>query len=140
MTLSVTFERVGADLTITDYPPAAGFWLPEDGVQQIVRDLRRTYAPDSPTRAGKTLLAIVEEASAIPLTIYAQAASSAALQVLRAELETAATQWAYDLTVTVDGVSTVYHAEPSLPVWSAFDSGMVRAHIATCQLVIPVNP
>ena len=140
MTLSVTFERGGADLTITDYPPAAGFWLPEDGVQQIARDLRRTYAPDSAYASGKTLLAVVEEASAVPLTIYAIAASSAALQALRVELEAAVTQWAYDLTIVEDGVTTVYHAEPSLPAWSQRDSGMVAAHMDRCNLVIPVNP
>jgi hypothetical protein len=141
MTLSVTFERDGADLTVTDYPPAAGLWLPENGIQQVDRDLRRTYAPDSAYRGGKTLLAVVEEASAVPLTIYAKAASEAALQALRDELEAAATQWVYALTVTVDGVATTYTAEPSLPVWvGASDSGMSRVHLDRCQLVIPVNP
>lgn len=139
-TLSVTFSRDGADLTFTNTRPAVGFWLPENGVGVIDRDLRKTYAPDSAYVPGKVLLAAVSEASAVPLTVYAGAASSAALQAYRAELEAAASQWSYDLTVTVDGVASTYNAEISLPVWNALDSGMVAAHMARCQLVIPVNP
>lgn len=140
-TLEVTFAQTGDDLTVTNTPPAGdGLWLPEDGVAQIVRDLRRTYAPDSAYVPGKTLLAAVSEATSVTLTIYARADTSAALQALRESVEAAASQWSYALTITVDGVATVYNAEISLPAWSAFDSGMVRAHIDFCRLVIPVNP
>lgn len=139
--LSVTFERSGTDLVVPNVPESGnGLWLDEDGVGQVLRDLRRTYAPDSAYVGGKFLLAAVEEASAVPLTIYARAESAAALQALRAELEAAAAQWSYLLTVTVDGVATTYNAEISLPAWAAFDSGHVRAHLDRCQLVIPVNP
>lgn len=136
-TLSVAF---GASLTVTDTVPTAGFWLPEDGVGQIARDIRRTYATDSAYYPGKVLLAAVEDAGTVPLTIYAQAATSAALQTLRDQLEAAALQWSYDLTITVDGVAKTYNAELAMPVWTALDSGMARAHIDRCALSIPVNP
>lgn len=139
--LSVTFARDGDDLVVPNVPASGtGLWLDEDGVGLVARDLRRTYAPDSAYCPGKVLLAAVEEASAVPLTIYARADSAAALQALRVELEAAAAQWSYALTVTIDGVATVYNAEISLPVWAAFDSGHVRAHLDRAQLVIPVNP
>lgn len=137
--LEVTFARDGADLTFSNVPPSEGFWLPEDGVGQIVRDLHKTYGPDS-SYVRPPLLAVVEYAGEIPLTIYARAATSAALQALRDELEDAALQWSYDLTLAIDGVTRTYNAEIAMPVWAPFDSGHVRAHLDRCSLVIPVNP
>lgn len=137
--LIVTFGRAGDDLVITN-APGLGFWLPEDGIGQIVRALRRTYAPDSAYIPGKVLLAAVEEASAVPLAIYAQASTAVGLQALRDELEAAATQWAYDLTLNINGVARTYNAEMEIPVWAAFDAPMADVHLDRCQLVIPVNP
>ena len=141
--LSVTFDRASLelpDLVITSDPFAGDFWLPEDGLGEVVEDLRRTYAPDSSYAGGRMLLAAVPEASEVPLAIYAQGDTTAEVAAAKAVLKAAAGQWDYDLTVTVDGVSTTYRAEPSMPRWGAFDSGMVRAHIARSSLVIPVNP
>lgn len=140
--LSVTFTRAALslpDLVVGDHP-GDGLWISEDGVGAVGWDFRRTYAPDSGWFSGKGLLAAVREASTLPLTVYAQAASSAALDALKAELETAAAQWSYTATVTVDGIATTYNCEPAIPQWGSVDSGMVRAHMARCQLVIPVNP
>lgn len=141
--LSVTFTRAALslpDLTIADNPFAASLWVPEDGVGAVGWDFRRTYAPDSGWQGGKGLLAAVREASTLPLTIYATAATSAALATVKDSLEAAAAQWSYTVTVTVDGVSESYNCEPAIPQWGPVDSGMVRAHMARCQLVIPVNP
>lgn len=139
--IEVTFAQEGVDLVVTGTPPVGdGLWLPEDAIGPIERELRRTYAPDSAYIGGKFLLAAVEEASAVQLTIYARASTSAALQVLRDQVEVAASQWSYVLTINVDGVARTYNAEISLPAWSAFDSGMVAARIDRCSLVIPVNP
>jgi len=139
-TLSVTFVLEGTDLVITNTPSDSGFWIPENGVGVVDQDLFRTYAPKS-AYVRAPLLAAIEEVSAVPLTIYARAASSSALQALRAQLKAAAGQWSYDLIVTVDSVATTYSAEISLPVWQlSTDSGAVAAHMDRCQLVIPVNP
>jgi hypothetical protein len=141
--LTVTITRAAlslADLVINDHPGDGSLYVPEDGVGAVGWDFRRTYAPDSGWQSGKGLLAAVREASTLPLTIYAHASTSAALATAKATLEAAASQWAYDVTVTVDGVSETYHAEPAIPQWGALDSGMVHAHLARCQLVIPVNP
>lgn len=141
--LSVTFTRAAlslANLVIPDNPFSGDFHVPEDGVGAVDWDLRRGYAPDPAWRPGKTLLSYVREASSLPLVIYAHAATSAALATAKTELEAAALQWSYDVTVTVDGVTEVFHCEPAIPRWAPFDSGMVRAHMARCNLVIPVNP
>lgn len=140
--LSVTFTRAALslpDLAVGDHP-GDGLWIGEDGVGAVGWDFRRTYAPDSGWFSGKGLLAAVREASTLPLTVYAQAASSAELDALKAELEAAAAQWSYTVTVTVDGIATTYNCEPAIPQWGPVDSGMVRLHMARCQLVIPVNP
>lgn len=141
--ISLTFTRAALslpDLVITDNPHGTSFHIPEDGIGQVGWDYRRNYAPESAWVGGKALLSAVREASTLPLTIYAHEATSAALASTRAVLEAAASQWAYDVTVTVDGVATTYHCEPAIPVWTAVDSGMVRAHMDRCQLVISVNP
>lgn len=141
--LSVAFSRAALslpDLTIGDHPGDGSLYLNEDGVGAVGWDFRRSYAPDSGWFSGKGLLAAVRDASTLPLTIYAHAASSAALDAARAELGAAAAQWSYTVTVTVDGIATAYNCEPAIPQWGPVDSGMVRARLARCQLVIPVNP
>lgn len=141
--ISVTFDRAAlslADLVITSNPFDSTLHIPEDGIGQVGWDFRRDYAPTSAWQGGKALLSAVREAATLPLTIYAHDTTSAGLQTARAVLESAASQWAYGVTVTVDGVATVYHCEPAIPVWTAVDSGMVAAHMDRANLVIPVNP
>lgn len=141
--IELSITRAGlslAPLVITDNPHGTSFHVPEDGIGQVGWDFRRDYAPPSAWQSGKALLSAVREASTLPLTIYAHEDTSAALASTRAVLEAAAAQWAYDVTVTVDGVATTYHCEPAIPNWTAVDSGMVRAHMDRANLVIPVNP
>lgn len=143
MAASVAFSRAApslADLTIPDAPFADALWLAEVGMGAVGWDYRRSYAPDSDWQSGKALLAVVRDAATLPLTIYAHAETAMALQAVKAELEAAASQWAYTVTVTVDGVATVYNCEPAIPQWGPVDSGMVQGRMDRCQLVIPVNP
>ena len=102
--------------------------------------MRRTYAPDSAYFPGRSLLAAVSDASTLPVVIYAHATTSALLKTARTELETALTQWAYEVTYAEDGQTWTWLADPELPQWGAVDSGMVRAHIARASVVIPLNP
>jgi hypothetical protein len=141
--LSLTITRAALslpDLVVGDHPGDGSLYVTEDGVGSVGWDFRRTYAPESGWQSGKSLLAAAREASTLPLTVYAHATTSANLATAKATLEAAAAQWAYAVTVTVDGVSETYNAEPAIPQWGGLDSGMVRAHLARCQLVIPVNP
>lgn len=140
--ISVTFDREAlslADLVITE-DSSDTFWLPEDGVSWPDFAMRRTYLPDSDYVGGQQLRSAVPAASTLPLTIYAHADTTAELKAAMAELSAAATQWAYDLTLTIDGESWTYPADPEFPQWGQVDSGMVRAHMARASLTVPVNP
>jgi hypothetical protein len=136
--ISAAFSRDGDDLVITDVP-GLKLWLPENALEQIVPVLRRTRGPES-AYVQSPLLAVLDDITEVRLTIYAKAASGAALQALRDELNAAAGQWSYDLTLTISNVATTYSAEIARPVWSGFDVGMARVHMDRCQLVIPVSP
>lgn len=145
MELTVTLDRGPDDdaLVIRQTPPPsgqAGLWVPSDGVQRPTRGVRRTYAPDSAYFPGRVLLAAVEDASTLPLVIYAGADTSAALEALIDELEAATTQFAYDLTLSIDGQDRTWLADPELPQWGEVDPGMVAAHMARASIVIPLNP
>lgn len=144
MTLSVTIDRTGLSLSplvITDYPtPDLPWWLPENGVAEPAWTYRNTEAPESAYMPGTQLLGAVLDASALPLTVYAQAVPGATLPTLKAILELAVSQFRYAITVSVDGDSKTYAAFPSFPQWGQIDSGMVAAKIASCSLTIPINP
>lgn len=130
-----------APLVLTTNPAAGSLYLPEDGAIWPVFETRRTYAPDSAYAPGRTLLAAVQGAAELPLTVYAHATTGAALAAAKAELERALAQWSYDLTLTVDSVATTYHAEVLLGIpWGPIDSGMVAAHLARTSFTIPLNP
>ena len=141
--ISLTIDRTSlslADLVITNDPYAGNYHLPEDGLERPGFSMRRTYAPDSAYFPGRTLLAAVADASTLPVVIYTHAASAALLAAARAALEAATSQFAYDVTLSVDGQSQTWLADPELPQWGPVDSGLVRAHIEVARLVIPINP
>lgn len=141
---TISIDRTGlslAPLVIDSDPFTGSLYLPEEGLVWPAFDTRRLYAPDSNHAAGRTLLAAVQDAAELPLTVYAQGASGAALEAAKAELEAAVAQWSYDLTLTVDSVAHTYHAEIVLGVpWGPIDSGMVAAHLARTSFSIPLNP
>lgn len=137
-TLSVTFERSGADLTITN-DPTATITLLEDGFGRPGFTIRRTYAPDSAWVGGRQLLASVADAGSLPLAFNIRASSASALEALVTEVEAATSQFAYDLTINIDGQTRTWAADPELPSWFA-DSGMVKAHMVRGSIVVPLNP
>lgn len=142
--IEVSIDRASLALTplvITGNPFASGLHIPEDAITWPHFDTRREYAPDSKWASGRTLLAAVQDAAELPLTIYAHGADGAALAASKAELEAALAQWSYSLTLTVDSVAHVYNAEIVLGVpWGPIDSGMVAARMARTSFSIPLNP
>lgn len=137
----LTFDRTSlpgslAPLVVgTD--PADGIWIQD--AREPGFEGRYLYAPDDPTAPGSALLAFVLEMASLPATIYVQAASGPALQVLKNELAAAASQFAYDLTLEQDGVEMTFAADPTWPQWFA-DEGMQAVHMARTTLTIRVNP
>ena len=141
MILSVTLSRESlslADLVITN-DPTADITLLEEGFARPGFTMRRTYAPDSAWVGGRQLLAAVVDASTLPLVFNINGSSAANAEALIDEVEAAVTQFAYDVTLSIDGQAHTWLADPELPSWTA-DSGMVRAHMVRGSVVIPVNP
>lgn len=142
--ISVAFSRTSltlSTLTVTN-TPGGSFWLPEDGVEWPRFGRRKEHSPPSRYLSGRTLLARVSDVGTLPLNIYAGAASTSALETLKAELQTAVDQWTYDLILTVDGAAVTYTAEcvDDDIAWGDIDSGRVRAHIARGTVAIPLYP
>lgn len=139
--MSLTIDRASlslSDLVIGNDPTGADFWIDSTIYPQF--SPRVTYAPDSAYVAGKKLLAATLDAAVLPAVIYAQAATSAALATLRAELEAAVSQFSYTVTLTVDGVAQSWPADFTWPIWGDVDSGMVAAKLARASFSISVNP
>ena len=134
--LSATISRTPSDLTIDNEVTEAGFWL--DEVSRPAFDYRRTYASSPFTRAVQT--SAVKDGGTLEVVLYAKAATSAALATLRAELEDAVGQFFFTLTVTEDGVATVYDCDCAAVSWNSHDAGMASAHIARAVLTIPCYP
>lgn len=128
------------DDLVTSTPGVGNFWLPESDLSEPAFDVEFLRAPTSAYIDGDVMLAARRTQSTLPLTIYCQAASSAALATMKAQLATVLWQYPIPITLTVDGVATVYEGWPSIPQWGAIDSGMARAHLARATCVIPVNP
>lgn len=139
--ISLTITRASLslpDLVIGD-DPGGSLWIAGAGEPGF--GFRYNYAPDSDHVPGSALLSAVLEMSSLPVTIYARAASSAALATLRNEVAAAVSQFSYTVTLTVDGIASSFSADPVWPHWQwAEDSGMVAAHMASTSLSIPVNP
>jgi hypothetical protein len=139
--VSLTIDRAGLslpDLVITNdgFATGEGLWVAD--FSEAVFEFRYGYAPASPHVAGQQLLWAVLEQGGQPVTVYARGTSSADLAAKKATVEQAVSQFNYDLTVTVDGVSQTFSADPTWPQWAA-DSGMSEAFMASTSLAFRVN-
>lgn len=141
--ISVAFDRSSltlATLTVTE-DFTATYWISNE-VEWPRFSRRKTTAPPSPYLNGRTLLAKVADMGTLPLTVYAQGATTSALETAKTALQTCVDQWTYDLTLTVDGVARAYVAEcvDDDISWGPIDAPLVRAHFARGSFVIPLYP
>jgi hypothetical protein len=139
---SVTFDRASlalADLVASNDPDDALF-LSENGIVRPDFDYRRGYAPQSSFSPGQQLLSAVLEASTLSLVIMCRATSTALLRAAEAELTAAVGQFAFDVTLTVDGQAETWAADCSVPKFGDVDSGMAKAFLSRAVLTIPINP
>jgi hypothetical protein len=143
-TASVTIDRTSLslpDLVISD--DGATYRLTEDGVGYVVQSVRVTTAPDSADVDGSEIIGFAREATSLSLEFHVIGASSAAVAASVAALEAAFYRLEYDVTRTVDGVSTTWSGGPCAlrPKRGAVDSGVVAAHFDTFAVTIPFpNP
>ena len=138
--ISLSIDRTSLSLTplvIGNYPD--GLWLPESGLGRPSKQWRRETVRSRFVHGDVQTQATLEHSS-LPFTIYAQAATTAALRTLQDELEAALFQWAFDATGTEDGEALTYACDCADVSWGDFDSGMVRAHIAKATVTIPCYP
>ena len=119
--------------------PSDGLWLDEDGLSWPEKRWSRTSASSRWTHGSVQTNARLEQ-TAVSATVYAQGATHAALRAKQAELEAAAFEWSFDLTITEDGQAVTYAADCADVTWSDADSGMAGAHLARAVLTIPVHP
>lgn len=140
--LSVTISRALLslpDLAIGADPHAGAFFLADEGNEEPTFSVRRTYAPESAFVPGRVLLAAVRDSGSMPLRIYAQGESTAGVRAAMDELEDALEQFTYNLTLTVDGVSRTWVADPELPDWGELDSGLVTAYKRVATVAVPLQ-
>lgn len=141
-TLAVTIDRSGlslANLVIGGARPTAnGFMINKIGRPDFVP--RYSHAPDLADIDGKQLLAASRDQGTVSFSVVLFGSSAATLAALEAELETALWQFAYQVTVTVDGVARAWNADPSTPSWGEWLHGEADRFISRASVVIPVNP
>ena len=142
--LSVTFDRTSLGLeplVITSDPEAGVFYLTEKDCGWPQFTMRRTYSPDSEVISGRRLLAATSEQGTLPLGIGVHGDQLSDVLAAMDELTDATTQFSYDLTLVVDGVTIgTYSAQPEYPNWGSLDSGFVRANRNEGTVTIPINP
>lgn len=139
--IEISIDRTSlSEDTLVLTPDFTGdFWLDEN-IGRPNFTFRKKHAPESDYAAGQVLLAAVMDQADVSFTVYAHADTTAALDALMTDLESALAQFIYEVTVTIDGVAKVYEAECSMPAWGPIDSGEVRAHLVRAAVSIPVNP
>lgn len=126
-------------LTITD--DGATYQLAQDGLGRPGITWRLASAPDSANVHGTEYVGAAREQSSLPLTVIVKAASSSALNTAVAALEDALSQFAYDVTVTVDGVAKVWPASPA--AWSfttPVSPAQVTQFYTLMTITLPVYP
>jgi hypothetical protein len=141
-TLTLTLGRDSLDLpalVITGAPPAGGAGFRVDTLTRPARVWERERAASQWVHGAVQTRATLEVAS-FGLTVHAQAASAAALDALRDELDDALSQWTFPLTVNESGVSKVYDCDCADVSWQDYDSGMADAHLSTATVTVPCYP
>lgn len=144
--MHVEIDRTGlalADLVITGDPvgnPTIPFFFPPDGVQLPDFAMRYTYAPPSQWTPGQVLLGAVLDSASLGLSVMVRATSDVELATLKAELETAVSQFSYTVSLVQGAVTQTWNADATWPAWGPLTFAMASSHMAQAGLSIPVNP
>lgn len=148
MSISLTIDRQGLatgglpieDLVLADdCGTGNGLWL-GDGIIRPTFQPRKTYAPDSKYVRGKQLIAVVRDQGELSFPVIVKGDSPATVEARVNELEQALWQFTYDVTLSVDGQSTTFEAEPAVPVWGRIFLGQLRTFSRAGQVSIAINP
>jgi hypothetical protein len=141
VSVSVSVDRSALSLTALVFnADGPTYRITEQGLGRPGITWRRTAAPDSVNVHGTEYVAASKEQSSLPLEVGVYAGTTADLDAACVALEDALSQFAYDVTVTEDGVVKVWSAGPADMASGLVDSGEVASHIRTYTITIPVYP
>lgn len=122
----------------------AGYWTPltdSEGLTLPSFQPRRLYAPDSAWVAGKQLLGSVLDQGTLQVDVWVIGSNVSELKTRKDALEAAAYQFAYAVTLAVDGATLgVWGGEPAWLQWQAPTPRDRADFMARVTLQIPVNP
>lgn len=141
---SVSVDRTELSLSalVIDTEGFGTYYIDKTGLGRVGRTPRETFASASPFVHGQSRTSVVLEESSLTLNVRVQAASSSALNTAVTALEDALFQFAYTVTVVMDGVTKVYDAYPatlnSADGLIAFER--VQAFHEDLAITIPVYP
>ena len=141
-TVTVSVDRTSLSLSalaITD--DGSTYQIGLDGLGRPGRVWRFTDMPPSSDAHGTEHVAAVLEETTLPLEVIVKAASSSALNTAVDALFAALSQFAYDVTVTVDGVAKTWSAAPAaVAPKAAIGPGQVAQFFEVFTVTIPVYP
>lgn len=141
---SVTIDRSGLSLTdlVIDTEGFNTYYIDKAGLGRVGRSPRETLATASPFVHGQARTSVVWEEASLPLTVRVQGTSSSALDTALTALDVALSQFVYEVTVVMDGVTKVYTAYPA--TWNSTDGLVaverVKAFCEDLAISIPVYP
>lgn len=145
MEVTVTLDRTELELDPLEIvttgcgPEGGNFWIPANSLSRPAFDMRRKYSPET-VWCPPELLAAVVESSLLPLSVMVQADSPSELADRMAELEAATSQFEYNVTLGIDGISKTWQADPTLPAWGTVNHLLQSHNMVRGVLQIPVNP
>lgn len=117
----------------------SNYWIRYNTLFRPGFEARRRYSPET-TWAPPKLLASVKESAILAFSVMVQATSSSELATKMTELETALSQFEYDVTMIVDGVSEAWQADACLPGWGTVNYQLQDHNMAIAAIQIPINP
>lgn len=141
-TLTIDCSSLGVSDIVIDTEGFGTYCLDAAGLGRVGRTPRETFATPSPFQHGQARTSVVWDESSLPVTVRVQAASAGALDTAVTALEDALSQFVYNVTLAVSGVSKVYSAYPA--TWNTPD-GLTAFERVTglhedLAITIPVYP
>lgn len=142
-TASLSIDRTSLSLSaLVIADDSTTYRLAKGGFGRPAMTWRTTFAPDSINVHGSEPIAAVKEQTSIPAEVIVLGATWAAVDTAVTALETAVSQFSYDVTQTTGGVARAWAASPAS--WSSASSTVepfnVDQKFEVLRLTIPVYP
>lgn len=117
----------------------SNYWIRYNTLFRPGFEARRKYSSES-VWAPPKLLAVVRESALLVFSAMVQATSASELTTKMTELEVALSQFEYDVTMTLDGISETWQADATLPAWGVVNHVLQDHNQTIAAIQIPINP